>query len=187
MSSSCGDSPQSPPALPPGDDSSRKIYSPARRSLKDFFEFDDDDNDDEEEGEEEDEEEDDYEEEKEEDSLQAPRNKKAKLKVDEDDDDNEKEGKEEDDEEELLGSDEEEVKVCIECGATPCEWVHFEHELVEFARNNQFFVNHTNQDDPFSFPVNTFSTMSEEEKDEIKAIRTTTKITIYSLLTLDIH
>jgi hypothetical protein len=77
MSSSCGDSPHSPHLLPPGDDSSRKIYSPARRSLKDFFEFDDDDNDDiEEEGEEEDEEEDDYEEEKE------PRNKKPKLKVD---------------------------------------------------------------------------------------------------------
>ena len=74
-----------------------------------------------------------------------------------------------DDSTEELGSDEEEVKVCMECGATPCDWVHFQHELIEFARNNHFFENHIDPENPFSFPVKSFSTMTDEEKDAIKA------------------
>ena len=67
------------------------------------------------------------------------------------------------------GSDEEEVLVCMSCGATPCEWAYYQDDVIEFARNNHFFVNHRDPQDPYSFPTEKFSMMTDEEKHEIKA------------------
>jgi hypothetical protein len=153
-----------------------------RRSLRDFFEVVvDGDNDNNNAEEEEDEDND-----EEEDSFVTPTQARKKQKLGEEDvqevdnitaveelGSDEKEIKVEELGSDKLGSDElesdeEEVKVCHECGGTPCDWTHYQDEIIEFAWNSHFFLNHTDQDNPFSFPVESFSTMMDERKDEIK-------------------
>ena len=70
---------------------------------------------------------------------------------------------------EEIGSDEEVVAVCLSCGSTPCDWMYYKDNVIEFARNNQFFVNHTDPQDPYSFLMDQFLSMMDEEKSEIKA------------------
>jgi hypothetical protein len=65
-------------------------------------------------------------------------------------------------------SKEGELVVCQHCGATPCEWSQYQGDVIKFARNNHFFVNHTDPEDPCSYPMEKFATMMEEEKNEIK-------------------
>jgi len=65
-------------------------------------------------------------------------------------------------------SEEEELVVCQHCGATPCDWTQYQEDVIEFARNNLFFVNHTDPEDPLSYPLEKFATLTEEEKNEIK-------------------
>jgi hypothetical protein len=65
-------------------------------------------------------------------------------------------------------SDEEEVLVCMSCGATPCDWAYYQDDIIKFARNNHFFVNHRDPQDPYSFLTEKFLTMMDEEKKEMK-------------------
>jgi hypothetical protein len=65
-------------------------------------------------------------------------------------------------------NEEQELLVCNVCGGTPCEWLQYKAEVVEYATNSHFFVNHTRQDDPFSYPTEQFATMTEDEKEEVK-------------------
>lgn len=72
--------------------------------------------------------------------------------------------------EEAATDEEPEETCCTVCGSTPCEWTQYKAEVIEFAKNNQFFINHNQEEpfDPFSYPTQNFATMTEEEKEEVK-------------------
>ena len=59
--------------------------------------------------------------------------------------------------------------MCLSCGSTPCDWTYYKDEVIEFTRNNQFFVNHMDPQDLYSFLMDQFLSMTDEEKSEIKA------------------
>jgi subtilisin family serine protease len=66
------------------------------------------------------------------------------------------------------GEEEAELKMCNICGGTPCDWLQYESDIVEFATNNLMLVEHGTEGFPFSYPIEKFDKMTEEEKDEVK-------------------
>jgi hypothetical protein len=72
-----------------------------------------------------------------------------------------------DDEEE----EEEAPSVCVHCGATPCVWLKFCPDVVEYACNNQLFLDHSDEMDPHSYPNENFNGMTEAETDEVTEIQ----------------
>ncbi len=72
-----------------------------------------------------------------------------------------------DDEEE----EEEAPLVCVHCGATSCVWLKFHPDDVEYACNNQLFLDHSDEMDPHSYPIENFNGMSEVEMDEVTKIQ----------------
>lgn len=66
------------------------------------------------------------------------------------------------------GEEEAEFTVCDICGGTPCDWLQYESEVVEFAKNNLMFIDHGNEGFPFSYPTENFDKMTKEEKDKVK-------------------
>jgi hypothetical protein len=72
--------------------------------------------------------------------------------------------------EEAATDEEPEETCCTVCGCTPCKWKQYKVEVIEFAKNNHFLINHKQEEpfDPFSYPTENFDTMTEEEKEEVK-------------------
>ncbi len=77
-------------------------------------------------------------------------------------DDNSNDDKEEEEEAPL---------VCVHCGASPCIWLKFHPDVVEYAHNNQFFLDHRDKTDPHSYPIEKFNSMMEAEKEEVTEIQ----------------
>jgi hypothetical protein len=67
--------------------------------------------------------------------------------------------------------EEEEEEVCVHCGATSCVWLKFHPDVVEYACNNQLFLDHSDEMDPHSYPIENFNGMSEVEMDEVTKIQ----------------
>jgi hypothetical protein len=63
-----------------------------------------------------------------------------------------------------------ECTMCHECGVTPCDWLQYESDVVEFATNSLMLVDHKTEGFPFSYPIENFEKMTEEEKDEVKVL-----------------
>lgn len=147
--------------------SSCQVFSPSKRSARDFVELHSEDDDDDSS-----------------DSSKGTPHQVKRQKVEqkeasskEENDDNDVSNGDDDggnvyhiDGESDDGSEEEELVVCQHCGATPCDWTQYQDDVIEFARNNHFFVNHTDPDDARSFPMENFMTMTEDEKNEIKMV-----------------
>ena len=66
------------------------------------------------------------------------------------------------------GEEEPELEMCNICGGTPCDWLQYESDIVEFATNNLMLVEHGTEGFPFLYPTEKFDKMTEEEKDEVK-------------------
>jgi hypothetical protein len=64
--------------------------------------------------------------------------------------------------------EEAECTMCHECGGTPCDWLQYESDVVEFATNSLMLVDHKTEGFPFSYPTENFEKMTKEEKDEVK-------------------
>jgi hypothetical protein len=79
----------------------------------------------------------------------------------------------------VLFKEEDELPVyCLTCGSTPCEWTQLEDEIVEFCNHNHFFVNHY-RGKPYAFPTESFLHMTDEKKNEIKALHRSFKKKCY--------
>jgi hypothetical protein len=62
--------------------------------------------------------------------------------------------------------EEEAPLVCVHCGATPCICLKFHPDVVEYACNNQLFLDHSDEMDPHSYPIENCNGMMEAEKEE---------------------
>jgi hypothetical protein len=65
--------------------------------------------------------------------------------------------------------EEEQVPICcLHCMYTPCEWMQFKEEIVDFCKSKRWFENHGDKQNPYSFHTDSFLKMTEEKRNEIK-------------------